>query len=125
MENKFYITIGRQKGAGGLELARKLSEKLGIPVYDKQLLHEAAKESGLSPEVFEETDEKKVPKFLTTIFGSNFSPIFTDQGSSSIMNREELFIIQSNAILSIADKGSAIFVGRCADYVLRNRVKVL
>lgn len=121
METKFYITIGREKGAGGLEIARRLSEEFGIPQYDKQLLDIAAKDSGLCKEVFANIDERRGSKFISGFFSGIMGSLYNEYGASSGINREELFRIQSESIIKIANEGSAIFVGRCADYILRER----
>jgi len=121
METKFYITIGRQKGAGGLEIAKRLSEEFGIPQYDKQLLDIAAKDSGLCKEVFANIDERRGSKFISGFFSGIMGSLYSEYGASSGINREELFRIQSESIIKIANEGSAIFVGRCADYILRER----
>ncbi len=125
METKFYITIGREKGAGGLEIAKRLSEEFGIPQYDKQLLDVAAQESGLSKELFANIDEKRGSKFISGFFSGIMGSLYTEYGASSGINREELFRIQSECINKIADEGSAIFIGRCADYILRDRANCL
>ena len=121
METKFYITIGREKGSGGLEIAQKLSEEFGIPQYNKQLIDKAAKESGLCKELFAEIDEKRGSKFISGFFTGIMGSLYSEYGTSSGINREELFRIQSDAIIKIANEGSAIFIGRCADYILRDR----
>lgn len=121
METKFYITIGRQKGSGGLEIAKRLSEEFGIPFYDKQLLDVAAKESGLSKEVFMNIDERRGSKFISGFFSGIMGSLYSEYGASSGINREEIFRIQSESIQHIANRESAIFVGRCADYILRER----
>lgn len=120
MSSKFYITIGRQLGAGGLEVANKLSEIFNIPVYDKELINIASKESGLCCEVFEKADEtprKSLIGFIGTMFSAS---AYNNIGSRSVLDEAELFRIQSEVIRDVASKGSAIFVGRCADYILRN-----
>ena len=120
MNSNYYITIGRQLGAGGLEVANKLSKIFNIPVYDKELINIASKESGLCCEVFENADEtpRRVSKGL---FGLIFSSVaYNNLGSQSVLDESELFRIQSEVIKDVASKGSAIFVGRCADYILRN-----
>ena len=99
METKFYITIGREKGAGGLEIAQKLAQEFGIPQYDKQLLDEAAKESGLCKEVFANIDEKRGSKFISGFFSGIMGSLYTEYGTSSGINREELFRIQSETII--------------------------
>ena len=127
MENPtdYYITIGRSKGAGGLEVAKRLSQRLDIAFYDKQLLKITARESGLCQELFEQADEKRGSKFFTGINMAGFSTIYGDLQATKVNSREELFRIQSQVMCSIADKGPAIFVGRCADYILRKRPHLL
>ncbi|MBQ1694043.1 MAG: cytidylate kinase-like family protein [Bacteroidales bacterium] len=113
MEKHILITIGRQFGSGGKPVGDALSRKLGIPVYDNELITEAAKQSGYSPELFIRSDEKKRSFFLANLFGL----------SSDVRNMigdAELFRIQSETIRNLASKGSAIFVGRASDYVLRD-----
>lgn len=120
MNSNYYITIGRQLGAGGLEVAKKLSEIFNIPVYDKELINIASKESGLCCEVFEKADEtpRQVSKGLFGLIFSSFA--YNNLGSQSVLDESELFRIQSEVIKDVASKGPAIFVGRCADYILRN-----
>lgn len=125
MKTKFYITIGRQKGAGGLEIAKRLSEEFGIPQYDKQLLDIAAKESGMCKEIFAEIDERRGSKFISGFFSGIMGSLYSEYGASSGINREDLFRIQSDSIIKIANEGSAVFVGRCADYILRERANCL
>lgn len=116
----FYITIGRQLGAGGLEIAKKLSEIFNIPVYDKELINIASKESGISAEFFENADES--PNKKGGLFSSIFSNIAYNNygGTPSVLDERELYRIQSEIIREVASRGSAIFVGRCADYILRD-----
>ena len=125
MDNNFYITIGREKGAGGTEIAKLLSSKFNIPLYDKQLLDLAAKESGLCKELFEQIDERKGTKYFSSMQFGNFVSSFAECFTSSPIGRSELFKIQSQTIETIAQKGSAIFIGRCADYVLRENPNCL
>lgn len=125
METKFYITIGREKGSGGLEIAKRLSEEFGIPSYNKELLDEAAKESGMSKEIFADIDEKRGSKFISGFFSGIMGSLYSEYGASSGINREELFRIQSSCIINLANESSAIFVGRCADYILRERSNCL
>ncbi len=118
------ITIGRQPGSGGRLIAARLSEMLGYKVYDKNLLNIASRESGLSREFFEKFDEKA----SFSIFGSWFGihDNVTDEiYSGSYLSNESLFQIQSSVIRKIAEKESAIFLGRCADYVLSDHPGVL
>lgn len=114
----FVINIGRQLGSGGRAIGHILADKFGINYYDREILNLAAKESGFCPEVFERTDEKN--SFLRTL--GNIIP-FVGGGSTFYNNElsnENLFRIQSEAIRKAAQEQSCIFIGRCADYVLRD-----
>ena len=115
MEKKIVITIGRQFGSGGKCIADILGQRLGIPVYDNELISRAAQESGFSQDFFTRSDEKKRFLSLSTIFSGNFI-----SDSENFMSDKGLFKIQSETIRSIADQGSAIIVGRCSDYILRD-----
>lgn len=119
MTPKIVINIGRQFGAGGLAVAHELSEKLNIPVYDKELLKKAAQDSGFSAEFFEQSDEKKRLFSLSSIFANGFGE------TENYMSDRGLFKLQSHTIMSIAEQGSAIIVGRCSDYILRDMDCVL
>lgn len=114
------IAIGRQFGSGGRELGRTIADALGFKYYDKELLSEAAKRAGMSPEFFERNDER-APTFLNGIFSFSFgfSPTNVYAGSTSISD-DSLYRAQSDFIHSLADKDSCVIVGRSADYVLRD-----
>lgn len=111
MGKNIIINIGRQFGCGAKEIAVKLGEKLGIPVYDGELINKAAQDSGLSPDLFRKSDEKKLFSISSLITVGYYTDNFTS-GSS-------LFKMQSETIMKIASQGSAIIVGRCSDYILR------
>lgn len=114
MEKKIIITIGRQFGAGGKGVADALGQKLGIPVYDSELITKASQDSGFSAELFVQSDEKKRFFSLSSIFTSGFSD------TEDYMSDKGLFKMQSETIRKIAGQGSAIIVGRCSDYILRD-----
>lgn len=120
MKKDIIITIGRQFGCGGKRIAEALGEKLGIPVYDHELIIKAAQESGFSAEFFERSDEKKRFFSLTSIFAGSYN-----SDTENYMSDKGLFKIQCETIQSIAEQGSAIIVGRCSDYVLRDRKNTL
>lgn len=128
MDDTILITIGRQIGSGGLQVAKLVAAELGIDVYDKNLLMLTAKESGLAPEVFDASDEKPgaLGRFarLLGIRGSVYSDsqMFSER---SVMSEDELFSLQSSMIREIAAKGSGVFVGRAADYVLREHPRMM
>lgn len=125
MHPRFYINIGRELGSGGFEIGETLSEKFGIPFYDKELINRASKESGICKEFFERADEIHSHKISSGFFGLNFSSIFSDVATSSPIDNCELFRIQGDVIRRVAGEGSAVFVGRCADYILREEPNCL
>lgn len=105
------ITIGREHGSGGRLIAQKVAEKLGIPLYDKKLIRMIAADSGLSENYVESAEKKRTSSFLYNIyFDSNNLPV-----------DDQLFITQSNIIKQVAQEGPCVIVGRCGDYVLRDR----
>lgn len=116
-DNELIINVGRQFGSGGRLVALALGRKLGIPVCDQELIAKAAEQSGFSKELFANSDEKRnllaLSSFIVDVgrFGS----------ADNYMSDNQLFVIQSNVIRSLADKGPAIFIGRCSDYILRDR----
>ena len=120
MEKKIIINIGRQFGGGGLAVASEIGKKLGIPVYDRELIKKAAQDSGFSAELFEQSDEKRRIFSLSAIFTS----IYTSP-TENYMSDSGLFEIQCATIKKIAEHGSAVIVGRCSDYVLREMDCVL
>ncbi|HOO98603.1 MAG TPA: cytidylate kinase-like family protein [Bacteroidales bacterium] len=119
MKEKYIITIGRQLGSGGREIGYKLANLLGISFYDKELIRIASRESGVGEEFFEKADEKKRFTFFGNILGPKGS-LTDDMYTGWYLNNETLFRIQSDIIRSLADKASALFVGRCADYILKD-----
>lgn len=124
MTGNYMITIGRQPGSGGLQVAERLSKLLNIPYYDRELIRMAARESGLDKTCFEKIDEKA----SHTIFGGLFNikgSMIEDYYSGHYLSNETLFTIQSEVIRRLANEQSAIFVGRCADYVLKDYPQVL
>ena len=114
----YAITIGRQLGSGGKQIGERLSQRLGIPCYDKELIHLASQESGLGKEFFEKADETSSRSFFGSYFG--FRSGYMGDCSGNYLCNETLFKIQSDVIKQLAEKSSCIFVGRCADYILRN-----
>lgn len=116
---KYVISLGRQLGSGGKEIAEKLAKRLGIPVYDKKLLEVASQESGLDTTAFETADEQESTSFLGNITALRHS-ISEYFGAGTCMSSDELFRIQSEAIRNISNGESCIIIGRCSEYVLRD-----
>lgn len=117
---KFVINIGRQLGSGGKIVGEIIARRLGIRLYDKELINLAAEQSGLCPEFFEKADEKESRGVLSTVIGYLRAPFVGDDGGvTNVLSNDALFKIQSDVIREIAARESAVFVGRCADYILR------
>jgi len=123
MKEKFYVTIGRQIGSGGREIGEKLAGALGIAFYDKELIGIAASKSGLGKEAFEEADEKRGHSLFSGFSG--LSLVADEYTSNNYLCNEALFKIQSDVIRDIASQQSAVFVGRCADYILSGHARCL
>ena len=119
MGEKTIYTIGRQFGSGGRQVGKALSEKLGIPYYDKELLAMAAKDSGFSEELFHNADEKPASSLLYSLVMGSYPMSSGTIGFNEMPLNDQLFLIQSNTIRKVAKKGSCIIIGRCADYILR------
>lgn len=124
MENKkIIINVGRQLGSGGHDIAKMLAKDFGCTFYDKELLNLAAQESGFSKKFFEQNDEHR--GFLKSLFHIHV-PFASDTSFyNNKFSQESLFQFQSDAIKKAADAGSCVFVGRCADYVLRDYENVV
>ncbi len=118
MGGNLVFTIGRQCGSKGRSIGMKLAETLGIKCYDKELLTESAKNSGLCKELFESHDEKKANSFLYSLVMDTYSMGY---GTSAYMNmpiNHKIFLAQFDTIKKLATEESCVFVGRCADYAL-------
>ncbi len=119
MNSKIILTIGRQFGSGGREIGKKLAKSLDIAYYDKELLAEAAKQSGLCEDVFAKADER-ASHGLSYAFNMGFAYMGMLTPYNDILSNDALFRYQSDAIRKIAQEGSCVLVGRCADYILRD-----
>ncbi len=119
MEDKIILTIGRQFGSGGREIGQKLAKALGIAYYDKELMVEAAKESGLNQEFFEKADER-ASSGLAYAFTMGYFNMGTFAPYNDILSNDRLFKYQSDAIRKLAAEKSCVIIGRCADYILRD-----
>lgn len=117
------ITISRQFGSGGRTIGKELAERLGVPYYDKELVDAVAKESGFSHEFIEEIGEyaSVTSSFLFNIAVSSHPMGLVDSMSVS----DKLYVYQTNVIRDLADKGPCVIVGRCADFILKDRPNCL
>jgi cytidylate kinase len=125
MKENYIITIGRQLGSGGREIGLKLAESLGISFYDKELIRLASEKSGLNEKVFESADEKKRFNIFWGLFGVHSSTQTPEIYSGYYLSNETLFKIQSDVIRNLAENKSCLFVGRCADYILKEHPQLL
>ncbi len=107
------VTISRQFGSGGREIGKKLSEKLNLPYFDREIIEEVASNTGLSKE-FVEANDMSVTQNYPVAFGRAFTNYVQPVS-------DKLFLAQSDAIKGLAKKGKGVFVGRCSDYVLRDK----
>ena len=124
-KTKVIYTIGRQFGSGGRKVGRTLAEKLGIPFYDKELLTLAAKDSGLSEALFHNADEKPTSSLLYSLVMGSYPLSPSAIGFNEMPLTDQLFLIQSKTIKKVAEQGSCVIIGRCADYVLRDNPNVV
>ncbi len=119
MTGKLAITIGRQYGSGGKDIGIRLGELLGFRVYDKDLLLLAAQKNGINPDALRRVDEKAANSLLYTLAMGSLLYGARNFGVDVPIN-DQLFITQTEIIKKAAEEENCIFVGRCADYVLRN-----
>lgn len=108
------ITISREFGSGGRTIGKDVADRLGIPCYDKELIEKISNETGYAKEFIEEQGEYSASK-------SSFSYAFLGRGLDGISNADRIWFAQKKVIEEIAEKESCVIVGRCADYVLRDR----
>ena len=118
--DKFVINVGRQLGSGGREISAELAKRLNISYFDKELLSVAAQESGMSKEFFEKADEQASQPLSGGLFGIRFPFSGSTAMSMNYLSNDALFQMQSDAIRKLADEQSCLFIGRCADYILRD-----
>ena len=122
MKSGSIITIGRQYGSGGRNIGIRLAEELGIPFYDQEILKHAAEESGLCEKILKNYDEKP-RSFLYSIAMDPFG--YALGGIPANTLDQKVYMATFDTINALADKGSCVIIGRCADYVLRERKDVL
>lgn len=117
MDKHFTICVGRQFGSGGRNIAQLVGERLGVSVYDQNLLKTASDNTGFSEELFERADEEQTRKGLRGFFMNHFSGAGMPD---NYLSNESIFHMQADSIHKIHENESCVFVGRCADYVLRD-----
>lgn len=110
------ITIGRSFGSGGGFIGQAVGKKLGIPFYDNELISKVAEENGYSKNLFADGEERRSLFSMSSFFSTSRLGVI----DGSYVNDNVMFKIQSDVIRSIAQKGDAVIIGRCADYILRD-----
>lgn len=124
MAKKIIITIARQYGSGGREIGERVANLLNIPIYDKELITDAASKGNLHADVIRQADETAANSLLYTLaMGSNVLGTTMHFGYKMPLN-DKLFILQSETIKDYAKQGSCVIIGRCADYVLRDEENI-
>lgn len=114
MKNRV-ITISREFGSGGRTIGKKVAEQLGIPCYDSELIQKIAEESGFDAKFVQEAGEHAPGGFLSNLSSRTFGPT----------NEDYLWKIQYQIISRLAGQGPCVIVGRCADYILRDKADCL
>lgn len=113
--NNRIVTISREFGSGGRTIGKKLADRLGIPCYDSEIIQRLADKSGFDEQYVKNAGEYASGGFFSTLANRTFGPT----------NEDYLWRIQYGIIESIAKEGPCVIVGRCADYILRDKADLL
>ena len=119
MEN-YVVSISREYGSGGRQIAMALADELGIKCYDKELLARAAKDSGMAEEIFHNHDEKPTNSFLYSLVMDTYSMGYSTSSFIDMPLSQKVFMAQYDSIRKLASEENCIIVGRCADYALKD-----
>ncbi|MCF0138291.1 MAG: cytidylate kinase-like family protein [Oscillospiraceae bacterium] len=111
------ITVGREFGSGGRELGRRLAEELGVQYYDKEIISEIAKNMSLSEDYVRSVVESKPHRLFPITIGHSFSAVPDYQ----LMQMQGIYMAQTEIIHELADKGDCVIIGRCADFILKDK----
>jgi len=123
-DRNYVIAIGRQFGSGGREVGQRVAQLLDINYFDKQLLLEASKASGINPEMFEAADER-TPKFFPSLWPLNLAMAGSTFMGDVTMTDESIYKAQCQVMKDLVDRKPCVIVGRTADYVLRDYCPVI
>ena len=119
------ITISRQYGSGGREIGEKLAKELDVPFYDNEIITRAAKESGFAEAAFQRAEQKATNSLLYSIAMGLNSYGNQEFGFSALSIDDQIYLAQSEVVHKMADEGPCVIVGRCADYLLREKKNVV
>ena len=123
--DKFVITIARETGSGGLNITRKLSDALGVPYYDRDLLRKASEVSGIHERLFGAADERIGLKEMLSAAEKVYTGEVLSPDSDDFTSTRNLFSFQAKIIKELAETESCIILGRCANYLLADQKDVL
>lgn len=112
--DRYVITIARQFGSLGRPIAKRLAEILGIEFYDRDIIEEAAKQLGKGIKIVSNMEEK-----------ANYHYMLFPLGNATTEEQDKIFSVESRIIEELAEKNNCIIVGRCGDYILRNKKNVI
>ncbi len=115
------ITIGRQFGSGGHEIGEKVAKYFGVQCMDKELLSQAAKDSGFCEEMIQNHDERPTNSFLYNLVMDTYSFGYNAAHFVDMPISHKVFLAQFDTIKKIAEEGPCVIVGRCADYALSDK----
>lgn len=121
----FVITIAREKGSGGYDIAKKLADRLNVPFYDRKLLRIASDVSGINEQLFGEVDERLGKHEMMRAAEKVYCGEVLPPDSDNYTSQENLFQFQAKIICELAETSSCIIVGRCADYILKGNSYLL
>lgn len=120
MDERIIVNISREYGSKGHIIGEKIAKKYDIAFYDKELLERAAKESGISKEIFQIVEGQKTNSFLYSIAMGTYSNGSRISAAGTVSLSDRLFMVQNDLIKKIAMEGSCVIVGRCSNYILKN-----
>ena len=118
---KKIVTISRQYGRGGRYIGENLAKAMGVPCYDEKLIDMVAKESGFAQSFVAEKGERMTGSLLFNIASSLSFANNVFSTNNGVTLQDEIYFTQNRIIKELADKGPCVIVGRCADYILRER----
>ena len=122
---KFVITIARESGAGGLEVAKQLSKELSVPYYNRDLLRRASDVSGINESLFGEADETIGVKQMLSAAKKVYTGEILPPDSDDYISSENLFAFQAKVLKEMAERNSCIILGRAGNFLLRDMPNVL
>ena len=122
---RFIITVARETGSGGHNVTRRLSEALGIPYYDRDLLRKASEVSGIHERLFGAADERIGLREMLSAAEKVYTGEILPPDSDDYISTRNLFSFQAKIIKELADSESCVILGRCANYLLMDRPNVL